>query len=1293
MLDPIKEETEKIKDNENKKKLETDSKNGETNDTETTITGQSSEKGDDATMAANTPKDGEIDKEDNGGAEEKSKDVEMEDAEEEKKQPVAIVANGRVAPNAKRVESKPTDASAQPPPPVLKGTLSYNLELRRHLIRGMWNYENSSAFPHQRFELVRNLEPDENPKELPKDGEFHGSFSLAYFHTTSKGKRKERSKVIQEHGVNIKFTKIEGDTKGTLKVDGKGTNQFGIFHINGTAEPSPHDDDQFIIVLRKRYEPSTPPSSGAAEGDDGKKTKKRKMGSISGDTGNDGDDGPLPPPTQSYEKNVVCLRGKVYKEESEELGLGEVVHRITGMWSSGLDLVLADPQNVKGLCNRFEYEHKSSGTSHAFPVSGKYFGWFDLNQEDGTKSKIVEKDVTLKFRKNNAGYYNVDGRGSNYFGKYTITGTMDKENILTIFRHFKPIKLKGPSRPVTSAPPPLNNPGQAKRPSLPVAPEPKLKLEEVKVPDGDEPVEALKPPELPTYSAVSRGILRLNDDGSHSCQGKWAVTREHFTNGQTSNFTFRLEAHFVNEALKTSGGQQFPLDSAMYKGSFQLKKGASRYQTVIDQQIVMRFRKNTAGSYNIYGKGVNAIGVFNLTGTVIMTGRTGGQIEVYRMYPPELLAATPAPAKAAKPADVAPGSQFASKVLASSASSVPSVPSRGSIGRRESSRLVKVPSRLEDDDPSAMLSRVTEKCNQILHFIREKDVERGAFFSEPVDPVALGIPTYLQVIKEPMDLRTLQRKMDSGEVTTPEEFGRLARLVFENAMTFNVDPTHSVHQAARNLLILFNQKFRDVERQLTTLRRNLKGDKKGGDKKRRKGGEENKSLKRRRLDEAQDMATMNANALSAIAAAAPPSADGNVTRKEYNLMLQMIRDLQNQVVQTYTVLANSMSDDVESGASASAHEMVSAMSVESADIDVPVVQKKTTKKRQEPKIDEPPEEDLRPLTLAEQELLTETINDLPTDNLNGVIQIIREAAKLSGDEDEIDLEIDQLDTGTQRKLLRHVSKFIKKPKGAKAKAPRKKAASQGRKQAPAKKAPKPVVAKPKADPNSLFAFGGKDDSDTDESDGGEGGASAAAPASNGRVSAASGGGGGAAAAAASTTGEDGFNLGDGFGPPEDSDDEENNESAPNGTATSWNISKPTTEAKEDGSDDDDDWGAAKKEAVASKAREEDKKKREEKMMAEAEQAKKERLAEALERGEEIKRQREEEEEAEARQREEEEKEAEEKRKKAREAMRAELGSVEQTVDLDAQRDIMKQYEQNLEKEMAGSASPSSDFGF
>jgi hypothetical protein len=74
------------------------------------------------------------------------------------------------------------------------------------------------------------------------------------------------------------------------------------------------------------------------------------------------------------------------------------------------------------------------------------------------------------------------------------------------------------------------------------------------------------------------------------------------------------------------------------KGSFQLKKQGSRYQTIIDQQVVMKFRKNTQGAYNVY----NAIGEFNLLGTLIMNGKAGGQVELYRMYPPEKLAAAAA---------------------------------------------------------------------------------------------------------------------------------------------------------------------------------------------------------------------------------------------------------------------------------------------------------------------------------------------------------------------------------------------------------------------------------------------------------------------------------------------------------------------------------------------------------------------------------------------------------------------------------------------------------------------------
>jgi hypothetical protein len=830
----------------------------------------------------------------------------------------ATKSNGNILTKLEeKVSSAAPAAAASPPPPVMKGTLSYDVDSRRHLIRGMWNYEHSTVFPPQRFELLRNLSPGEDLEKLPLDGEFHGSFSLAYFHTTSKGKQKERSKVIQESGVNIKFTKVEGK-EGAYKVDGKGTNQFGIFNVNGTANASTHDGDPtFNIVLRKRYEPSASASTEVAPV--AVATKKLKSAVATHAAEADNDSGPLPPPSESFPSGVVCLRGKLDKEESNDLGITECVQRINGMWSSGLDFLVADPENDRGLCNPFEYEHKSSVTSNIFPVSGRYSGWFALKNDDGTTTRINERDVVLKFRKNNAGNHNVEGKGSNVFGKYSITGTLTADNVITIFRHFQPRKLKNSLKALgnTAGAGPVGAPVVARKPSVPPM-EPKLKIEDVQLPveaASGSPVEPMKPPENSTYSAVSRGVLRVNEDGSHSCQGKWAVTREHFTNGQTSNFNFRLEAHFAAEAVAALKKEQdeprvFPLDSPMYKGSFQLRKQGSRYQTVVDQQVVMKFHMNTQGSYNVYGKGVNAIGEFNLMGTMVMSGKTGGQVELYRMYPPERLT-NPAAPKSATAAAVATASSTAKPSLpvprpaphSIPSSSLPGPPPPGSLARRESTRLVKLPSRLEDDDPSAQLSRIMEKCAQILRFIREKDVELGAFFSEPVDPVALGIPTYYQTIKEPMDLRTVHRRMEAEEISSPEEFSRLVRLIFENAMTFNIDPSHSVHQAGRSLLIQFNQKVRDVDRMLQTIRRahgsdaDEKGKRGKEDKKRKRQLDEPpKSLKRRRLEEAQAMAASNASAVASIVAVASTTSSTSVSRSEFNMLLNHIQQLQQQIV-------------------------------------------------------------------------------------------------------------------------------------------------------------------------------------------------------------------------------------------------------------------------------------------------------------------------------------------------------------------------------------------------------------
>ena len=923
------------------------------------------------------------------------------DAGADADEPKAAKPSSDEKPKAAKPSENGSSEKTEPEPPVLRGTLSYNLDQRRHSIRGFWSYEAPGAAPPQRWELVRILGPDEDVKVLPQNGEFHGNFDLMYSYVTSKGKHKESSRNIAETGVKLAFTPADDD-KGTFNVNGTGNNDFGAFKIYGTATPSVHDNDpNYNVILRKTYE-KKPEESTA----DGSNKKKRKISSVASA------DGELPPPSQIYNVDVVALRGKLFKEDGFELGVGDSVHRITGLWSTSLKHIEDDPQNAKGLCNRFEYEHKSSVPSQQFPISGRYSGWFHLTQ-NGKRDTINEKDITLKFVKNSEGYYNVEGKGSNVFGKYTITGVLDNDNIITIFRHFGPPRKIKASRSVTAAPPPINTPGASRRPSLPSFPEPMIKLDDVEVEDASaEPFETFVQPEDLTYAAVSRGILKIDPDGSHSCKGKWAVSREHFTSGAVSSFNVRLEAHYVKEAMEASGGDRaFPLDSASYKGSFQLKKGGSRYQTIVDQQVVMKFRKNKMGSYNVYGRGVNNIGGFNLSGTLIMSGKNGGQFELYRMYPPELLAPEPE-----KP------------VTKGAGSTLPGPPPRQSLVRRESSRMVKAPMRLDEDDPDSVMQRIMEKCNHILRFMREKDVERGAFFSEPVDPVALGIPTYFQIISEPMDLRTLHQKMEKNEITTPEEFARLSRLIFENAMTFNVDPTHSVHQAARNLKAVFDQKFKDVERMMSTLRRSEEQEEKSKGKKRKR--DEPKSARTMRLEEAKEMASANAEAMEALVAAAPtlvPTA--NVTRNEFNLLLDMIGKLQTQVVKTHNAVAQLSSDDIESGAALAAFDAAAATSGVQAAANPPEKKKQARRKSAAAsaasEVTESAlvyDDDLTPLTLKEQEKLTDTINELPAEHLHGVIQIIREAANLTDDEDEIDLEIDQLDTKTQRKLLKHVTK-------------------------------------------------------------------------------------------------------------------------------------------------------------------------------------------------------------------------------------------------------------------------------
>jgi hypothetical protein len=77
---------------------------------------------------------------------------------------------------------------------------------------------------------------------------------------------------------------------------------------------------------------------------------------------------------------------------------------------------------------------------------------------------------------------------------------------------------------------------------------------------------------------------------------------------------------------------------------------------------------------------------------------------------------------------------------------------------------------------------------------------------QPVDPVSLGIPDYFTVIKHPMDLSLIKKKLESRQYAQAEEFESDFRLMCNNCYVYN-PPDSDVVQLCRTLESHFNDKW------------------------------------------------------------------------------------------------------------------------------------------------------------------------------------------------------------------------------------------------------------------------------------------------------------------------------------------------------------------------------------------------------------------------------------------------------------------------------------------------------
>lgn len=139
-------------------------------------------------------------------------------------------------------------------------------------------------------------------------------------------------------------------------------------------------------------------------------------------------------------------------------------------------------------------------------------------------------------------------------------------------------------------------------------------------------------------------------------------------------------------------------------------------------------------------------------------------------------------------------------------------PGSGS-GSSSAIRSAPNPKKLGDGHANGSLEAVNfgdllKDCEKIVgKLIKNK---YGYIFKAPVDAVALKLADYHQIVKHPMDLGTVRANLGKKLYRTPVEFAADVRLTFNNALLYN-PKTDPVYGMAEELLTRFEEMFKPVQ--------------------------------------------------------------------------------------------------------------------------------------------------------------------------------------------------------------------------------------------------------------------------------------------------------------------------------------------------------------------------------------------------------------------------------------------------------------------------------------------------
>ncbi|XP_059494207.1 bromodomain-containing protein 3-like isoform X2 [Stegostoma tigrinum] len=311
-------------------------------------------------------------------------------------------------------------------------------------------------------------------------------------------------------------------------------------------------------------------------------------------------------------------------------------------------------------------------------------------------------------------------------------------------------------------------------------------------------------------------------------------------------------------------------------------------------------------------------------------------------------------------------------------------------------------------------------CDSILREMLSKKHAAYAWpFYKPVDAEALELHDYHEIIKHPMDLSSVKKKMDSRDYQDPQGFAADIRLMFSNCYKYN-PPDHEVVAMARKLQDVFEMRFAKMPDEpvdialpppmpLPTIAKPKVSSSSNSN------SSDSEEERANRLAELQEQLKAVHEQLAALSQAPVSKPKKKKEKKEKKRKEKHKLKVEENDKKVKTSQASKQ-------AQCKKHSSKKPSSVNS--LTRPL--KKATKL---PLLyDSRGEEDTQPMSYDEKRQLSLDINKLPGEKLGWVVHIIqsREPSLRDSNPDEIEIDFETLKPTTLRELERYVKSCLQK---------------------------------------------------------------------------------------------------------------------------------------------------------------------------------------------------------------------------------------------------------------------------